>query len=87
MMMWIIKSETNDPERALETVEDQRTKGYTAWIEEVHGKAVDEKLLRMNEAVPTKPSVRERWQGLFVIFGAAVTALVTLYALGLWVDH
>ena len=87
MTTWIIKSETDYSDRALEIVADQRTKGYTAWIEDEHGKAVDEKSLRMNEAVPTKPSVRERWQVLFVIFGSAMAALVILYAVGLWVDH
>ena len=87
MTTWIIKSVTDEPERALEIVADQRTKGYTAWIEDEHGNAVDEKLLRMNEAVPTKPSVRERWQGLFVVFGSAIAALVILYAIGSWIDH
>src|SRR5215471_4272819 len=58
MTTWIMKSETDDPDRALANVEDQRSKGYTAWIEDEHGKAVDEELLRTNKAVPTKPSVR-----------------------------
>jgi hypothetical protein len=87
MTTWTIKSVTVDPDRALEIVQDQRTKGYTAWIEDEHDKAVEEKSLRMNEAVPTKPSVRERWQGLFVVFGSAMAALVILYAIGSWVDH
>ena len=65
----------------------QWTKGYTAWIEDEHGKAVDEESLRKNEAVPSKPSVRERWQGLLVVFGSAMAALVILYAIGLWVDR
>jgi hypothetical protein len=87
MTTWTIKSVTVDPDRALEIVQDQRTKEYTAWIEDEHGKAFEEKSLRMNEAVPTKPSVRERWQGLFVVFGSAMAALVILYAIGSWVDH
>ena len=64
MTPWIVKSVTDDPDRALEIVADQRTKGYTAWIEDEHGKAVDEELLGKNEAVPSKPSLRERWQGV-----------------------
>jgi hypothetical protein len=87
MATWIIKSETYDPKRALEIVEDQRTKGYTAWIEDEHGKAVDEELLKMNKPVPAKPSARERREGLFVLLAAVVAALGTLYAAGVWVDH
>ena len=87
MTTWIIKSEADDPDRALANVEDQRSKGYTAWIEDEHGKAVDEESLGKNEAVPSKPSLRERWQGLMVVFGSAMAALVILYAIGLWVDH
>ena len=34
MTLWIIKSETDDPERALKIVAEQRTKGYAAWIED-----------------------------------------------------
>jgi hypothetical protein len=40
MTTWIMKSETDDPDRALANVEDQRSKGYTAWIEDEHGKAI-----------------------------------------------
>jgi hypothetical protein len=87
MTPWIVKSVTDDPDRALEIVADQRTKGYTAWIEDEHGKAVDEESLGKNEAVPSKPSLRERWQGLMVVFGSAIAALGILYAIGSWVDH
>jgi hypothetical protein len=83
----IIKSETDDPDRALAHVEDQRSKEYTAWIEDEHGKAVDEELLRTNKAVPTKPTLPERAKGLLVFVGAAVAALGTLYLVGWWVDH
>jgi hypothetical protein len=64
MTTWIIKSEADDPDRALANVEDQRSKGYTAWIEDEHGKAVDEELLRTNKAVPSKPTLRERATGI-----------------------
>ena len=87
MTTWIIKSETDDPDRALANVEDQRSKGYTAWVEDEHGKAVDEELLRTNKAVPTRPTARERLQGLLVLLASAVVALGALYLLGLWVDH
>jgi hypothetical protein len=87
MVTWIVKSETDDSKRALDIVGDQRARGYTAWIEDEHGKAVDEESLKMNKAVPTKPSVRERLEGLFVVFAAAVAFLGIFYAVGWWVDH
>jgi hypothetical protein len=54
MTTWIIKSETDDPDRALASVEDQRAKGYTAWIEDENGTAVDEQSLKMNGRVAIK---------------------------------
>ena len=84
MTTWIMKSETDDPDRALANVEDQRSKGYTAWIEDEHGKAVDEELLRT--AVPTKPSVRERFTAPLVIGASVVAGIFVLYLVGLWVD-
>jgi hypothetical protein len=81
-----MKSETDDPERALANVEDQRSKGYTAWIEDEYGKAVDEELLRTNKAVPTEPSIRERLAGPLVIGASVVVGIVVLYLIGLWVD-
>jgi hypothetical protein len=81
-----MKSETDDPDRALANVEDQRSKGYTAWIEDEHGKAVDEELLRTNKAVPTKPSIRERLTGPLVIGASVVAGIIVLYLVGLWVD-
>jgi hypothetical protein len=81
-----MKSETDDPDRALANVEDQRSKGYTAWIEDEHGKAVDEELLRTNTAVPTEPSIRGRLAGPLVIGASVVAGIVVLYLIGLWVD-
>jgi hypothetical protein len=86
MTTWIMKSETDDPDRALANVEDQRSKGYTAWIEDEYGKAVDEELLRTNKAVPTEPSIRERLAGPLVIGASVVAGIVVLYLIGLWVD-
>ena len=82
MTTWIMKSETDDSDRALANVEDQRSKGYTAWIEDEHGKAVDEELLRTNKAVPTEPSIRERLAGPLVI-GASVVAGISWLVYGL----
>jgi hypothetical protein len=65
---------------------DQQTKGYTAWIEDEHGKAVDEEALRMHEAEPTKPTPTEKWKGLLVGLASAVVAIGILYVAGLWVD-
>ena len=86
MTTWIMKSETDDPDRALANVEDQRSKGYTAWIEDEHGKAVDEELLRTNKAVPTEPSIRERLATPLVIGASVVAGIFILYLVGLWVD-
>ena len=38
MPAWIIKTETYDPDRALWIVEDQRNKGFDAWIEDENGR-------------------------------------------------
>jgi hypothetical protein len=54
MSGWIIKSETYDPDLALEIVEDQRNKGCNAWIEDENGAAVDEQSLKINWRVATK---------------------------------
>jgi hypothetical protein len=84
---WIIKSQTDDPQRALEIVEDQRSRGYNAWIEDESGKAVDEESLKNENVKPIKPTLREKGMGLLVGLAAAAAALGTLYAVGLWVDH
>jgi hypothetical protein len=87
MDTWIIKSQTDDPQRALEIVEDQRSRGYNAWIEDESGKAVDEESLKNENVEPIKTTFRERGRGLLVGLAAAAAALGTLYAVGLWVDH
>jgi hypothetical protein len=86
MPAWIIKSETDDPDRALANVEDQRSKGYAAWIEDEHGKTVDEELLRTNKAVPIKYTLTEGLMGPFVLVSSVVAGVVVLYLIGLWVD-
>ena len=86
MGAWIIKTETYDPDLALQIVRDQQAEGYTAWIEDEHGKAVDEEALRMHRAEPTKPTLTEKWQGLLVGLASAVVAIDILFVAGLWVD-
>ena len=86
MTTWIMKSETDDPDRALANVEDQRSKGYTAWIEDENGKAVDEELLRTNGSVPIKRTLTETLTGPLVLVSSVVAGIVVLYLIGLWVD-
>jgi hypothetical protein len=87
MTTWIIKSETDDPDRALANVVDQRSKGYTAWIEDEHGKAVDEDLLKRTGRVAIERTFTERLTGPLVLVSSVVAGIVVLYLIGLWVDH
>jgi len=87
MTTWIIKSETDDPDRALANVAAQRGKGYTAWIEDENGTAVDEQSLKMSGFVATQHTLTERYMGPLVVMGSVVAGLVILYFVGLWVDH
>jgi hypothetical protein len=87
MVMLTIKSQTEDPKRALEIVEDRRNRGYGTWIEDERGKIVDEQALKNNKFQLTKPTLRERATGLLVFLAAAVVGLGILYGVGLWVDH
>ena len=86
MPAWIIKSETDDPDRALEIVADQRSRGYNAWIEDENGVAVDEQSLKMNGRVPTTRTFIERLTGPLVVVASVVAGIVVLYLVGLWVD-
>lgn len=86
MSAWIIKTETYDPDLAHDIVRDQQTKGYMAWIEDEHGKAVDERALRMHKAEPTKPTLAKKWKGILVGLASAAVAISILYVAGLWVD-
>ena len=45
MTTWTIKSRTDDPDLALDIFEDLQYKGYSAWIEDENGNAIDEKSL------------------------------------------
>jgi hypothetical protein len=76
----------DDPDRALVNVEDQRSKGFTAWIEDENGMAVDEQSLKMNGRVAIKRTVPEQLTGPLVIVASVVAGMVVLYLLGLWVE-
>jgi hypothetical protein len=86
MTTWIIKFATDDPARALANVEDQRSKGYTPWIEDGNGAAVDEQSLRMNGR-ETKRTLGERLTGVLVVMAGVFAGLFVVYLIGLWVDH
>jgi hypothetical protein len=86
MSAWIIKSETYDPDRALEIVEDQRKRGYNAWIEDENGAAVDEQSLKLNGRVATKRSFAERFMGPLVVIASVVAGFVVLYFAGSWIE-
>jgi len=86
-MTWIIKFATDDPKRALANFEDQRSKGYTPWIEDENGAAIDEQSLKTNGLVTTKRTLTEGLMGpVFVVAWVAVGVFV-LYLIGLWVDR
>jgi hypothetical protein len=86
MPAWIIKSETYDPDSALEILQDQRTRGYTAWIEDEHGNAVDDESLRMKGRVATKSTLLERLMGPLFVAASVVAGILILSLVGLWVD-
>ena len=87
MGTWIIKTQADDPKRALEIVEDQRNRGYNAWIEDESGQAVDQESLKNNNVKQAGPTLFERGKGVLIGLTAAAAALGTLYAVGSWVDH
>jgi hypothetical protein len=75
MTIWTIKTETDDLESVREIVEDQRNRGYNAWIEDESGGRVDEEHLKKSDR-----SFYQKVMG-FIIWGAAiVVALGALYA-------
>jgi hypothetical protein len=102
MATWTIKSQTNKPDLALKIVEDQRNKGYKAWIEDENGAAVDEQSLKTTKRVATERTVPEwraallewrvallEWRAapLLFVFASVAAGFVFLYLVGLWVDH
>jgi hypothetical protein len=87
MRNWTIKTLTDNPDRALEIVQEQRNSGYTAWIEDDRGQGVDEDALRSGKPARSKPTLRDREVGVLVVLAAVVVAIGTLYFVGMWVDH
>ena len=102
MATWTIKSQTNKPDLALKIVEDQRNKGYKAWIEDENGAAVDEQSLKTTKRVATERTVPEwraallewrvvllEWRAapLLFVFASVAAGFVFLYLVGLWVDR
>ena len=81
MTMLTIKSQTDDPKRALEIVEDRRNRGYDAWIEDERGKVVDEQPFK-NKFEPTKPTLRERAIGLLIGLLVVLTTVVVALGIG-----
>lgn len=53
MTTWTIKFQTDDLALAHDIFDDLRYKGYSAWIEDESGKAVDEKSLQIKSPAPT----------------------------------
>ena len=95
MASWTIKSQTNESDLALKIVEDQRNRGYDAWIEDENGAAVDERSLKTTKRVATERTVPEwraallEWRAapLLFVLASVAAGFVFLYLVGLWVDH
>lgn len=87
MRNWTIKTLTDNPDRALEIVQEQRDSGYTAWIEDDRGQGVDEDALKNGKPARSKPTLYDREVGALVVIAAVVVAIGTLYFVGMWVDH
>jgi hypothetical protein len=84
MVTWIIRTQTNDYKRALETAEDLRNRGYEVWIEEENGQHVDEQSLNKKRQTNR---LREIGEGALIWLGAITVGIVGLYLLGAWVDR
>ena len=80
MATWIIRTQTNDYERALETAEDLRNRGYEVWIEDENGEQSLNKKRQTNR-------LREIGEGALIWLGAITVGIVGLYLLGTWVDR
>jgi hypothetical protein len=85
MTTWMIKSQTDDPDLALDIFDDLRYKGYSAWIEDENGRVVDEKTLERTK--PIRRTLWERIMGPLVVLASAMIGLCIVYLVGLWVDR
>jgi hypothetical protein len=83
MTIWIIRSEVNDVNLALEIAADQRNKGYKVWIEDENGGRVDEGPLKSERA---HRSLRNFGIGALFWLGAVTVLIGGLYLVGVWVD-
>jgi hypothetical protein len=81
MTTWIVKSEIDDLRRGLEMVEQQRSDGYKAWIEDENGRKVDEASLKKNDTTSTKCSAYETVMAVLIWGAAAIIGVGALYAL------
>ena len=81
MTTWIVKSEIDDLRRGLEMVEQQRSDGYKAWIEDENGRKVDEASLKKNDITSTKRSAYETVMAVLIWGAAAIIGVGALYAL------
>jgi len=78
MTVWTIRTETDDLESVREMVEDQRNRGYNAWIEDESGQRLDEEPLKKSGS-----SLHQNALG-FIIWGTAIAVtLGALYACSL----
>jgi len=78
MTIWTIRTETDDLESVREMVEDQRNRGYNAWIEDESGQRLDEEPLKKSGR-----SLHQKALG-FIIWGIAIAVtLGALYACSL----
>jgi len=87
MPAWIIQTETYDPDRALWIVEDQRNKGFDAWIEDENGASVDEQSLKRDGRVATKRTLLDYLMGPIFVAAWVVAGLFVVYLIGLWIDQ
>jgi hypothetical protein len=83
MATWILKTEIDDPGRAVEMFEDQRRKGYKVWIEDKEGKNVDAEFLQGRDAKQTQRSWYDIAMAALIWGTTAVIAVGVLYALSL----
>ena len=83
MTSWIVKSQIDDPKRALEIAADQRKRGYKVWIEDEEGRDIDEEVLKRNDIHRTTRTRYETVMGILIWGTAAAVAVGGLYACSL----
>jgi hypothetical protein len=81
MTTWTVISEFDDPKRAGEMFEEQRSKGYNVRIEDENGNNVDEEFLKKIGTKRIDRSVYELGMATLIWGTAAVIGFGVLYAL------